>query len=171
MVAQSSDSQEISDLLVEAKHEAVVVADDAATLDSFARSKAHWQTHSARLVQMAEHVNALGKVNKQLSDLKPQGSPWQQQAISQIDPLLRDLAAQLTTTIDHLNSNQSRIHLSPYRDYVAATHESASSMKEMICDFVEYDKAQSKARDLEQKLELTVADNDEPTSTPAAPAP
>jgi hypothetical protein len=169
MRAQSPDSQQISKLLVEAKREAVLLADDADTLHSYTASNIHWQTHTRRLAQMADHVNELGKVNKQLSDLKAEGSPWQQQAIVQIDPLLRDLATNLTATIGHLKENQSRIHFQPYREYVVATHESASGMSRLICDFVDYDKAQAKAKDLEQKLELTVADNETPTTIPVEP--
>jgi hypothetical protein len=68
---------------------------------------------------------------------------------------LRDTAAQLTTTINHLKDNQSKIRLQPYRDYVASTYERAHRTAQMIRDFVEYDKATSKAEALEQKLELS----------------
>jgi hypothetical protein len=153
--AQSADSEEISRLLTEAQHYATQATDDAATLESYTRSTASWQSHSVRLAEMADHVNAMGKVNKQLSDLSSQGSPWQQKAISQIDSLLRDTAAQLTATINHLKDNQSKIHLQPYRDYVASTYERANKTAQMIRDFVEYDKATSKAEALEQKLELS----------------
>ena len=97
-------------------------------------------------------------MNKQLNDLSSQGSPWQQKAISQIDSLLRDTAAQLTATIKHLRDNQSRIHLQPYIDYAHGSYERASKTAQMISDFVEYDKATSKAEALEQKLELSKAD-------------
>jgi len=153
--AQSADSEEISRLLTEAQHYAALATDDAATLESYTRGTSTWVSHSARLAEMADHVNALGKVNKQLNDLSSQGSPWQQKAISQIDSLLRDTAAQLTATINHLKNNQSKIHLQPYRDYVASTYERAEKTAQMIRDFVEYDKATSKAEALEQKLELS----------------
>jgi hypothetical protein len=42
-------------------------------------------------------------------------------------------------------------------------------MSRLICDFVDYDKAQAKAKDLERKLELTVADNEAPTTMPVEP--
>ena len=161
MKAQTADSEEISKLLTEARSHATLAADDAATLESYTRSTATWQIHSARLAQIVEHVNELGKVNKQLNDLSSQGSPWQQKAISQIDSLLRDMAAQLTATINHLRDNQSRIHLQPYIDYAHGSYERASKMAQMINDFVEYDKATSNAEALEQKLELSKADADE----------
>ena len=156
--AQTADSEEISKLLTQAEDHATLAADDAATLESYTRSTNSWQSHSAKLAEIAEHINALGKVNKQLNDLSSQGSPWQQKAISQIDSLLRDTAAQLTATIKHLRDNQSRIHLQPYIDYAHGSYERASKTVQMISDFVEYDKATSKAEALEQKLELSKAD-------------
>lgn len=155
--AQSTDSAEISRLLKVAEEHAALVADDAATLDSYTHSSIAWQTHGQKLSEMADHVNALGRVNKELNDLSPQGSPWQQKAISQIDSLLRDMADQLTATIDHLNKNQSRVHMPPFQNYVHASHELASKTAQMISDFVDYDQAASRANDLERKLELPKA--------------
>jgi len=158
MPAQSADSAEISKLLDLAKSEAALAEDDAATLDSFARSKLSLQSHVGKLNQIAEHINALGKTNKELSDQRAIGSPWQQKAIDQIDPLLREMADLLTTTMKHLNENPSRIHLSAYREYAHSNSELASKTAGMIRDFVDYDEAQSKAESLEAKLELSTSE-------------
>ena len=158
MKAQTADSEDISKLLTQAKEHATLAADDTATLESYTRSTNSWQSHSAKLAEIAEHVNALGSVSKQLNDLSSQGSPWQQKAIGQIDSLLRDMANQLNATIDHLKNNQSRIHLQPYIDYAHGSYERASKTAQMISDFVEYDRATSKAEALEQKLELSEAE-------------
>ena len=56
---------------------------------------------------MRLHINDLGKVAKELEDARPEGSPWQQVAIDRIDPLLREMADQLTSTINHLNAHKS----------------------------------------------------------------
>ncbi len=157
--AQTADSDEISKLLTDAEGHATLAAYDAEMLDSYTRSAISWKTHNVKLAEIAEHVNELGKINKQLDDLKSEGSPWQQKAIGHIDFLLRDLAAQLTTTIDHLKNNQSRVHMQPYRDYAHASCERASETAHVISDFVEYDKASSKAEALEQKLELSESDS------------
>ena len=103
---------------------------------------------------MKEHVNDLGKVSQQLSNQRDRGSPWQQEAIGQIDPLLRDMADQLSTTINHLNDNHSRFELAMYRDHLQANHDLASKTAELMNDMVEYDRSSSKARAIEQKLEL-----------------
>jgi hypothetical protein len=93
-------------------------------------------------------------VSQQLSDQRDLGSPWQQEAIGQIDPLLRDMADQLSTTINHLNDNHSRTDLATYRDYLQANHDLASRTTELMNDIVEYDRSNSKARAIEQKLEF-----------------
>jgi len=91
--AQSADSEEISWLLTEAKSHAVTLQDDAAALDSFVRSKLNWRSHALRLSAMRTHVNELGQINQRLGDLRFSGSQWQQKAISQMDPLLREMAS------------------------------------------------------------------------------
>jgi hypothetical protein len=144
--------------LTQAENRAALAADDAATLESYTRSTVSWQAHTAKLAEIADHINGLGKLNKQLNDLSSQGSPWQQKAIGQIDSLLRATASQLTATIDHLKNNPSKIHLQPYIDYAHGSYERASKTARMIKDFVEYDKATATAEALEQKLELSDAD-------------
>lgn len=155
-VAQNADSAEISNLLSQAQHHAVLLADDAATLQSYIRSKLHWQSHAQQLESMKTHVNNLGKVTGQLNDLRSEGSPWQQQAIDQINPLLQDMADRLTATINHLNKNQERVHMPAFQDYARGNHELASRTSELIKDYVNYDKAKSKSQSLEQKLEVPV---------------
>lgn len=155
VAAQKADSEEISTLLAEARSEAVLAEDDAATLEDFTRTSVSWKTHGSRLELIKDHVNELGKVSKQLTDLRAQGSPWQQKAIDEIDPLLREMAAHLTATIKHFNDNQTQIHMKPYRDYAEANHDLAEKMAEVIKDYVDYDKARSKSEALEQKLEIS----------------
>lgn len=152
--AQNADSEQISNLLKQAKSHAVLAEDDAAKLESYTRSKSSWQSHAAQLQRIREHINELGQLNKQLSDSRAGGSPWQQTAIDQIDLRLREIAHLLTVTINHLNDNPSQVHMQAYRDYVKANCELTSRIAKMIDDFVDYDEAKSKAESLEQKLEL-----------------
>lgn len=152
--AQSPDSAEISKLLAQAKSHAVLAEDDAATLDSYTNSKLSWESHGEMLNQMREHVNALGKVSKQLVDKRAMGSKWQQKAIDQIDPLLREMAERLSATIKHMGENTKRLHMPAYREYVHSNYEVANKTAGMIRDIVEYDEAQSRAESLEAKLEL-----------------
>jgi hypothetical protein len=161
MPVQTPDSDEISKLLVEAKSHAILAENDASELDSFARSRMTWESHVHKLRNIREHVNELGKVCKQISDIRDEGSSWQQSAIDQIDPLLREMANQLTVTINHLNDNRSHVHMSAYRGYAHANYKAAARTAQMIRDFVDYDDARSKADDLEAKLDIATPGKDE----------
>lgn len=152
--AQSNDSAAISKLLSEAKSHAVQAEEHAATLKSYTTSGLSWESHASELNAMRLHINDLGKVAKELEDARPEGSPWQQVAIDRIDPLLRDMADQLTSTINHLNAHKSQIKMQAYRDYTAANYDLASRTAAIISDYVEYGKAKSKAESLERRLEL-----------------
>ncbi len=59
---QSKGSSEVSGFLSEAKTEAVQLKQDAEELKSFTRSNLHWQTHSAKVEEIKQHVNASGKL-------------------------------------------------------------------------------------------------------------
>ena len=158
--AQTADSAKLSDLLEQARSHAVLAEHEAATLESYTRTKVSWKLHGNQLNRIKEHVNELGQLNKELSDLRAEGSPWQQIAVDQVDLRLREMADLLTDTINHLNDNQANVHMQQYRDYAHANRELMSRIAKMIDGYVEYDDAKSRAASLEQKLELpTVAAN------------
>src|SRR6266567_122854 len=100
--AATPDSEQITKLLDEARSHALQAEDDAATLESYARSRVSWKLHTYELDSMKQHVNELGKIAAQMQTLEPpQASDWQKQAIHQVMPLLRDMAGNLTKTIQH----------------------------------------------------------------------
>ncbi len=152
--AQSPDSEQISQLLVEAKSHALEAEDDAAKLEAYTRSRASWRSHGIQLENMKVHVNELGKIAGELNALAPQGSPWQQQAIQQVRPLLTEMAGNLTSAIEHLNENQSRVHMQPFRDYARTNYDLAKRTADLIRDLVDYDEAKARAGSLEQKMEV-----------------
>lgn len=152
--AQNRDSAEISHLLNQAKSHAVQLDSDAAELESYSNSRLNWHTHANQLELMRAHVNNLGKLLDQMHSMRSEGSPWQQDAIDRIDPLLRMMADQLTVTIEHGNKNPNTIHMMKYRNYTHACADLASRTARLISDIVAYDKAQSRAQMLEQDLEL-----------------
>lgn len=152
--AATPDSQQITQLLNDAKTHAVQAEDDAASLEAFTRSRVSWRQHTYELDSMKLHVNEMGKIAAELRNLEPQGSTWQKQAIGQVIPLLKDMADHLTKTIQHLNENQNQVHMAPYTDYARTNYELAKRTADLIRDFVEYDQAKSTAESLEDKLEL-----------------
>ncbi len=152
--AQVKDSEAIMSTLQEVRSHAALAQDDAATLEAYARSPMSWESHARQLNLIKEHANDLLSDFNKLTSLRAEGSPWQQQAIDGIDPLLRDMAAHLTSTIQHLNDNKSQIQMKAYKDLVRANLDLMTRAHESISDFVDYGTAKAKADDLEQKLAL-----------------
>ena len=158
--AQIADSSAITDLLKEAKAHAVQAEDDAVTLESYTRSTISWQSHGNRLTEMKVHANDLINDFNKLKSMRPGGSPWQQEAIDRIDPLLHEMADHLQATIDHFNDNKNRVQMPPYRDYAKANRELMNKTNQLISDFVAYGEARTKANSLEKSLELPAVARD-----------
>ncbi|MFP5230299.1 MAG: hypothetical protein ACLGXA_22010 [Acidobacteriota bacterium] len=154
MMAQPTDSARINDLLQQAKERALQANRDAELIESYTRSKTSWVSHSRSLNSMKEHINNMGKTLAELNSYKMEASPWQQEAIRDVDPLLRSMADHLTVMINHLNDNQDKVHMPAYVDYTKANLDLSARMLSMIEDYVDYSESKAKADDLEKKLEL-----------------
>lgn len=158
LMAQVADSEHVSKLLANAKTQAISAADDAELLQSYTRSQLSLTSHSAQIERIRGHVNELGRTVNDLKAARAEASPWQQLAIDRIDPLLQEMADTLTATIKHMNDNPGRIHMQPFRDYVAANYDLTNRAASVIRDFVEYGKVKARVQELEQKLEITAAE-------------
>jgi hypothetical protein len=134
------DSQEVSGLLSDVKSEAVQLRNDTEEMKSFTMSKLTWQSHAAKITEIKGHVNNAGELLMKLNNARGSASPWQQDAIDRITPLLKDMAASVTSTIEHLAKNPGRLQTAPYKDYVTANDELASDLAKLISDYVDYDK-------------------------------
>lgn len=147
-------SEEVTELLSMAETEANDLKHDAAKMESFTRSKLSWESHSAQITVIKEHVNKAGELLTKLHAERGTAAPWQQQAIDQIEPLLKQLAANTTAMINHMNENRSKVHMAPYRDYAVANSQTAERLAALIGDFVEYGEATEKLDALNEKLEI-----------------
>jgi len=151
---QTKDSSEVSALFSEAKIEAVQLKHDADQLKTFTRSPLHWQTHAAKIEQIKEHVNKSGELLTKMQNARPTASPWQQQTIDRIEPMLKDIAATVESTIDSLNKQPQQLQTGPYREYVDANADLTADLAALISDYVDYGKAKNKSEALAEKLEV-----------------
>ncbi|HVA72808.1 MAG TPA: hypothetical protein VNF02_06805 [Candidatus Limnocylindrales bacterium] len=151
---QSTDSAEVSGLLSEAKTEAVQMNRGAEELRTFTRSNLHWESHAAKIEEIKQNVNRSGELLAKLQNARSEASPWQQQTIDRIDPLLREIAATVESTIDHLNKHPQQLKTEPYREYVDANADLTTDLSTMISDYIAYGKAKNKSQQLAQKLEI-----------------
>lgn len=152
VAGQNPNSEKITTLLQHAREHAVRADLDAEQIDAFTRSKLSWQSHSAQLRHMTEDVNELGKDMSELTSARSEGSPWQQEAIDNVNPLLQSLADHMTAMIKHLNENQERVHMPPYMNYAKANYELSQKLLAMMDDYIGYAEAKAKTEALEQKL-------------------
>ena len=156
--AQNKDSKVITDLLKEAESHAILASVDAETLESYTRSHTvSWQSHAYRLRNVADHANDLIQDFNKLSSMRSEGSPWQQEAIDRVDPLLKEMADHLNTTIAHFRDNKHRINMPAFDNYVKANREYMGRTSELISSFVDYGQTRAKAIDLEASLDLPPA--------------
>jgi hypothetical protein len=153
--AELVDSPAITKLLADTKTAAAQLKDDSADMQTFVGSSATWQSYAAKLDMIKEHVNNAGRLFAKLKDAEATGSPWQQMAIKQIEPLLRELAANTGATIKHLNENQNKVHFPAFRDYVRANYQLATDLEALIRDFMEFEGAQEKFDSSTSKLETS----------------
>lgn len=147
-------SKEVSTLFDEIKSEAVQLRHDAEELKKYTHSNLSWETHAEKIEQIKQHVNNTGKSLGKLDRARANAAPWQQQAIDRITPLLKELASNVEGTIEHLDQQPKLSHTSPYVDYVDANFEVASTLSELISDYVEYGRSKANSTELAEKLEV-----------------
>jgi hypothetical protein len=153
--AEAGDSAEITRLLAEAKTEAVELKNDADHMHSFTNSRMSWESYAGKAEMIKEHVNKTGQLLAKLKDAESEGAPWQQTAVQRIEPLLKELAGNVESTITYLNANPAKIHFSAFKDYVKANYELSSELEALIRDFVNYGESKQKFERLRERLEVT----------------
>jgi hypothetical protein len=151
---QNDENPEVSRLLEDARAKAAVLSRDADEMEALTRSAVSWQTHASMLDTMKEDVNELARDVEKLTDARDKASPWQQQAIDRMLPMMRELAANTTAAINHLKEQPSRPTSPSYVEYLRQNAETSRELSDMISSFVQYGQTRAKLQRLEQRLEL-----------------
>ena len=150
--APRQPSAEIAAELDAAKAEAFELARDADEMMSMVQSDVSWEAHAQTLNEFREHVNNMGKIVAKLQSMRDEASPWQQQAIDRMVPLLKDIAANTTAAIEHLNKGPRPIS-GDYKDYLQQNADSAHELADMISAFEQYGRTRAKLERLQDKIE------------------
>ncbi len=151
---QSTENQDVRSLLSLAADQASVLDYDADQMTELLHSQISWQAHATMLSSVREHVNSLGKTIAKLETERGQASALQQEAIDRAVPLLRELAANTTDAIEHLNKNQNRPVSGDYPEYLDANAETAHELAGLIGTTVEYGHTKTKLDKLQQEIEV-----------------
>jgi len=152
--SRTEENPEVTRLLAEARDEAAALSKDADEMEALTRSDVSWQSHAAMLDNVRDHINSLGRTIEKLNAMRDSASDWQRQAIDRSIPLMRDLAANTTAAINHLNENKLRPTSGNYTEYLRENAETAHQLSDMISGFVRYGEAREKLDKLEQGLEV-----------------
>jgi hypothetical protein len=151
---QNDENPEVSRLLEDARAKAAVLSRDADEMEALTRSAVSWQTHASMLDTMKEDVNELARDVERLTAARDKASPWQQQAIDRMLPMMRELAANTTAAINHLKEQPSRPTSPSYVEYLRQNAETSRELSDMISSFVQYGQTRAKLQRLEQRLEV-----------------
>jgi hypothetical protein len=147
-------SDQLAQLLEEARTEAGELAKDADETESLIRSDVSWQTHAVMLDNVKEHVNNMARIIDKLTAARSSGSELQEQAVDRILPLLKELATNTTNAINYLNENKTRPLGDPYTQYLRDNADTAHQLASTVSSLFEYEKTMNKMGELKNKLVL-----------------
>jgi hypothetical protein len=154
-IALREDSQQLTQVLGEARDEAAELARDADEMESLIRNDVSWEAHAVMLDRVKDHVNNMARIVAKLSETRASGSELQQQAVDRILPLVKELAANTTAAINYLNQNKSRPKTDPYTQYLHDNAETAHQLSSTVSSLWEYEKSMTKIAKLKNKLDLS----------------
>jgi hypothetical protein len=152
--ALREESDQLAQLLEEARTEAGELAKDADETESLIRSDVSWQTHAVMLDNVKEHVNNMARIIDKLTAARSSGSELQEQAVDRILPLLKELATNTTNAINYLNENKTRPLGDPYTQYLRDNADTAHQLASTVSSLFEYEKTMNKMGELKNKLVL-----------------
>src|ERR1700722_3181098 len=154
-IAVRDDSQQLTQVLGEARDEAAELARDADEMESLIRTDVSWQTHAVMLDHIKDHLNNMARIVAKLTETRTSGSELQEQAVGRILPLLKDLAINTTAAINYLNQNKSRPLTDLYNQYLLDNADTAHQLSSTVSSLFEYEKNMTKIAKLKNKLELS----------------
>lgn len=152
--ASEVESEQVSKMLSDAKMQAFQLKEDAEQMETFSRSSGSWASHVEAINKIKENVNAMGRLLAKLQDNRSSAVLWQRTAIDRIIPVAKELAANTSKAIEHLNKTPERLTTPAYQNYLEAIADSASNLASTIAEFVDYGKTKQRLDRLVRVLEL-----------------
>jgi hypothetical protein len=143
---------DVTSLLQDAKMSANQLKLDAVQMESYTRSKMNWQSHSSQISRIKEHIDRAGEIVSKLEDARGSVEQWHQASIDRITPVLKELASNTESIINHLNKAPNHLMNPTYKEYLASNAELASELSKLVGDAVDYDTTKTKIQSLQEKL-------------------
>ena len=144
---------EVAAQLDAANAEAAELARNADEMTSLLHNDVSWQSHAEMLSQIKDHVNNMGRITAKLLEERDAASPWQQQAIDRMVPMLKEIATNTTAAIEHLNQNHERPTTPDYVEYLQQNADTSHELADMISAVDQYGRERTKLERLQDKIE------------------
>jgi Mg2+ and Co2+ transporter CorA len=149
------ENEQLTKLLGEANEAAATLAKDANDTGTLVWLQESYESHAAKLDQVADDVNAMARIVAKLTELRSTGSDLQEQAADRILPLLTNLAENTTAAIKYLNQNQGIDPPSEaYKQYLRDNDETAQHLSSTVSSLFEYEKSMAKVEKYKKSLEI-----------------
>jgi gamma-glutamyl-gamma-aminobutyrate hydrolase PuuD len=150
--AVAQTTADVTALFQEAQTTATQLSRDATTMESFTRSNLTWQSHSAQIKLIKEHINKAGSILSQMQAARADAKPWHQDAIDGITPTLKQLAANTESIVNALNQNPKWLKDPTYIEYLKSNQKLARDLSAAVGNVVDYDNTKTKMEELQGKL-------------------
>jgi hypothetical protein len=148
-----SDSVEVSQLLNEAKDQAIIVEKEASTMQIYSRQRDAWESKETVIEQVKQDTNNLEELARKLDSMRMTASPSQQETIGRVDPVLREMASSINSTIEHLDQNAKYLHTPTCKEYVTADSELAGDALAIISDSIDFEEERARFEELGYRLD------------------
>jgi hypothetical protein len=152
-VARNPPNAEVAAQLDAANAEAADLARDADEMTSLLHNDVSWESHAAMLSRIKDRVNNMGRIVAKLLQEREEASPWQQQAIDRMVPMLKEIAANTTAAIEHLNQNPERPTTPDYVEYLEQNADTSHELADLISAVNQYGRERTKLERLQDKIE------------------
>ena len=119
---------------------AATVADQADHLRLMASLTASPESHLVELVALKDEVNRMGQEIKMLKVAGDSLAPFEQQALENILPLFRAVAANTESAIDYFNEHQEHLWTEANREYADRVSQDSEQIAKILKNCLKYDK-------------------------------
>jgi len=158
--AADDSSAQVSKLLSQAKTKAFELKEDASELWLFTQvpptansaTEISEETHSEALKRISADVGAMTVELAKLESARKNAAPWQQGAIDEIKPLVKELVNSTQAVVEYFNKRPNQTRTEEYKDYVEANADRADQLATLISVFVDYGKTKDRLERLGTKL-------------------
>ena len=151
------ESQQLTQLLSDANHEALQLVNDAEETETLILNDSNWVTHALALARVKGHVDNMALIIEKLRKTQKSGSELQEQAVEQMLPLVKELSANTTAAINYLNQNKDCPISDAYTEYLKKNTETARQLSSMISSLLEYQASMAEIEKLRSKLVVSGA--------------